>query len=215
LYDTKDEAHQKLTSCLCLFNGESAYIENVHGSGKKIQLDFFHIRQKIQNTENINHNGWEFRELGNRIGYMNIDMGHESYKEAAYTVRSAVRIAHNTQCLSFKNMRIKPLRGAPHLGVNGFKIDWQSVVRTDYAADMIEGKYPCMKDIKDQFLKEPYQVSMAFTREFAVYRPEIGPFYLEYKGKQIGYSDDADQWKIGSKYLYLTESLDHNGLKVA
>lgn len=215
MYDTKEEAHQKLTSCLCLFKGEPAYIENVHGSAKNVKLEYYNTRQKITGLENIQDPGWEFRELGPRVGYMNVNMGDKSYKEAAYTVRSAVRIAHNTQCLSFKNMKIKPLRGAPHLNVHGgFQLDWLSVVKTDFAADMIEGKYPSLQDIRNQFLKDPYQTSMAFTREFAVFRDEVGPYYLEYKGRKIGYSEDMENWKVSEKNLYLAESLEHRNLKV-
>ena len=214
MYDTKEEAHQKLVACLCLFNGEPAYIENAHGNENNVVLEFWNTRSKITDMQPIKHDGWEFRELGPRVGYMNINRGEKSHKEAVYTVRSAVRIAHNTQCLSYKNMKLKTLRGAPHLGLEPFQLEWQAVVKSDWAADMVEGKYPTLQGVRETFMKDPFQTSMAFTRELAVFRHEIGPYYIEYKGKQIGYSDDMEDWKVGDKYKYLIESLEHNSLKV-
>lgn len=213
MYDTKEEAHQKLTSCLCLFKEEPAYIENVHQNGKHVSLEFFNTRQRITDIQSITHEGWEFRNLGPRVGYININ--EREHKEASYAVRSAVRLAHNTQGLSHKNMRLSSLRGLPKMKIPPKEMDWLYVAKGIDAANMIEGKYPTLKDIQEQFEKEPLQVSMAFHREFSVYRHDIGPFYLEYKGKQIGYSEDLDLWRVNKKYLYLYESLEHNNLKVS
>lgn len=75
--------------------------------------------------------------------------------------------------------------------------------------DALEDKYPTFTDIKSQFSSDNYLTSKAFNKHFAIRRHDVGPYYLEYKGKDIGYTQDFDKWKIAEDYKYLAESLEH------
>ena len=203
MYDTHEEANQKLTACVVLFKGSPVYIEEAFSKIGKVFLRYSSIRDGKGYVEDIRHEDWEFRNLGHRIGYANFE------KESLYCLRSAVRNAHNTQGLSYRNMkfcRFRDPESAP-------RPDWYYIGRSETVADMLEGKYPTFQDTIKMF-ENPLKMSVAFDRDFSIYRHQIGPFYLEYKGKEIGYSEDTDSWKVDKKFLYLGETLEDKQLKV-
>lgn len=74
--------------------------------------------------------------------------------------------------------------------------------------------YPNLQDIGVLFTKNNNVTSKAFTREFAVRKSDVGPMYLQYKGRDIGHSDDLYRWKIADQFKHLRETLDHINLKV-
>lgn len=214
MYTTKEEAHQKLSGCVCLFNGMSVLIDTASGNKGKVTLSYRVTRTGETRSNLITEDGWEFRNLGPRIGYANLDFGTGSYKEAAYLTRAAVRQAHSTQGLSSKNVKIPKLRGSSKLGLAPLGISWTQVYLTPSFADMVEQKYPCLEEVKNGFKKEPWLVSSAFSRQFAINKPDVGPFYIEYRGKNIGYSEDLDKWRIDSEFDYLRETLEHIQLRI-
>lgn len=209
MYDTKEEANQKLGQTVVLFQNQPAYIIEAVGKGTKLALRYQLMRKKEERSNFIQESGWEFRNLGQRLGYMNYAHGDSSYKEALYTTRVAVRQAHNTQGLSHRNVRFPHLKGSARLGLERYQLNWQSVYPTEGFMDALEDKYPTFTDIKSQFSSDNYLTSKAFNKHFAIRRHDVGPYYLEYKGKDIGYTQDFDKWKIAEDYKYLAESLEH------
>lgn len=209
MYDTKEEANQKLGQTVVLFHGQPCYIIEAVGKGSKLSLRYNLMRPKEERSNLIQEDGWEFRNLGQRLGYVNVNLGEKSYKEALYTTRVAVRAAHNTQGLSSKNLRYGSLKGSSRLGLSGYSLGWNSLYQSGYFCDTLEDKYPTFLEVKDSFSTDNYLSSKAFHRSFAVRRHDVGPYYLEYKGKDIGYTDDFFRWKIADNYKYLEESLDH------
>jgi hypothetical protein len=218
MYDTREEANQKLGSTVVLYKEAPVLIREsggVSGSkGSKLTLHFKYIRNGSLDEAPILDKGWEFRNLGPRVGYLNVDLGNGSYKEATYITRMGVRASHNTQGLSQKNLKIPNLGGSKRLALGPTVLTFQGVVSTPFFADMLEQKYPTMKDISTQFDKSPWLISKAFNRQFAIRRADIGPFYLQYRGKDIGHSDDLERWKIAEQYRYLDETMEYANLKI-
>lgn len=214
MYTTREEADQKLKGCVCLYKGQAVLIDEAGGTKDNVSLSYRNIRTKENAVSKIKDTDWEFRNLGPRIGYANLDFGTGSYKEAAYLTRAAVRQSHSTQGLSSKNVKIPRLKGSAKLGLGPANIGWTQVYLTTQFADMVEQKYPSIEEIREIFKKEPWQISLAFNRQFAINRPDVGPFFLEYRGKNIGYSKNMDRWDIGNDFDYLREYLEHIQLKV-
>lgn len=216
MYDTRDEANQKLSSTVVLYKNLPVFIREVGGSnGPKLTLHFKYIRTGNLEEAYILDKNWEFRNLGPRVGYLNVDMGNGSYKEASYVTRMGVRASHNTQGLSQKNLKFVPLKGSKRLNLGPSGLVFTSVVNTAFFADMLEQKYPDVKAISNEFVKNPWLISKAFDRQFAIRQDDVGPFYLQYRGKDIGHTDDFSRWKIAPQYNYLQEQMEYINLKVA
>jgi len=215
MYDTKEEFHQKLVGTVVLYNSVPVSIQEALGSSKnKIILDCYKLRTKERETVSAWDPGWDFRTIGSRLGYMNFDYGEGSYRQALYLTRVAVRQAVSTQGLSQKNVKYDGFRPDKTKGLDYYKPTWTQIVQNEGFVDTLERKYPSLTEIYDVFSKEKSLSSKAFHPKFAINKPSIGPFYLEYRGKDIGYSDDLSRWKIGEDYDYLRETLEHINMKV-
>jgi hypothetical protein len=213
MYDTNEEANQKLKQTVVLLKKSPVWIMEATGGHKKVELTHHNLRGGTVSKTPIFSPDWEFRDLGSRLGYANMIYGN--LLEATYVQRAPVRQAHNTQGLSAKNLIITPLKGSQRLGIPQVNLDFNTFYPTAPFCDMLEGKYLQIEQIMNEFQKNMYVISRAFNREFAVRRADVGPFYLQYKGKDIGHTDDFYKWKIAPQFKYLNETLDHIKLKVA
>jgi len=218
MYDTREEATQKLASSIILFNDSPVYIQEATGRGSKIHLKYVHLRSGNERSNDLNEPGWNYRNLGDRLGYFNSDLtihGVGTYREACYSRRVAVRQSHSTQGLSHRNVRISDFRGSRKLALSRSGVGFQSVYNQPWFLDMLEKKYPSFSDVKSLFSSDKYTTSKAFSRQFAIYRPDDGPFSLEYRGYEIGKSDDLHRFKIHPDRNYLNETLEYLDIKVS
>lgn len=213
MFDTSEEANQKLSKTIVFFDKRPTYI--LEASGNKKDVTLYHV--PLKGKDSLKHciwdKAWDLRRIGSRVGYANADI--QTYKEAVFMTRMPVRQAHNTQGLSQRNINIPVLKGSSRLGLQPLSLQFQSVYNTGWFSDMLEDKYPGLENIGKMFSKDAWLRSVAFNREFAVRKGDVGPFYLEYKGKDIGYSDDIYRFKIADQFDYLCESLDNINVKVA
>lgn len=214
MYDTHEEANQKLRHTVVLFNKSPVYIHEAGGSKDKVTLTFNYIRNGTTDMKPINSRDFEFRSLGGLVGYSNIELGAGSYNETLYLTRMPVRQAHSTQGLSAKNISIPAMKGSAKFGVNPMRVEFSFIYPRTAFADMLEDKYPTLYSLEREFSKKSHLCSKAFHRQFAIRRDEVGPFYLQYRGKDIGHTDDFNKWKIAPQYDYLRETMDHLNLKV-
>lgn len=214
MYETREEANQKLVQTVALYNNRPVYIQDSQGSKTKLKLLYQDLRSKQEGSALIWDQGWEFRNFGDRLGYTNAENQTPSgtYKEAVYLSRVAVRKAHQTQGLSAQNLKIPKLRGCKRVGLPGVLLGWGSVYHREFFLNTLEKTYPTLPEVYSNFLSDNELVSKAFSRQLAIRRPHIGPFFLEYRGKDIGYTDDFGTWKISPDFSYLRESLEdiHN-----
>jgi hypothetical protein len=215
MYETKEEFNQKLAGCIVLLNNTPVSISEATGGSKtKINLNYTELRSKKSDVISAWDPGWDFRTLGSRLGYTNIDFGNGSYRQVLYLTRAAVRQASRTQGLSQNNVKYDGFKADPGRGLDYYKLTWNQLISGDWFTNTLERKYPSMEEIIEGF-KDKSLSSRAFDSKFAISKPSVGPFYLEYRGKDIGYSDDLFRWKLGEDFDYLRESLDHIGMKIA
>jgi hypothetical protein len=213
VYDTHEEATQKLGSTIVLFQGKPTYVIGGTGSKAKVSLKHYLVREDKEMSNPITDTNWEFRNLGSRLGYMNTrySMGKdnkEHYKEALFVSRVAVRASHATQGLSSRNLKYGQLKGSSTIGVPPQYIEWDTLRSLPSFCDTLEGIFPAFSDITKQFSTDALASSLAFHKNFAIRKHDIGPFYLEYKGKDVGYTEDFNRWKFAEQYKYLQETLD-------
>ncbi len=218
MYDTREEANQKLANTVVMYKNSPVYVRETGGQngsgGSKLTLLFKHLRTGSLDEACILDRSWEFRDLGSRLGYMNVDLGNGGHKEASYVTRMGVRASHATQGLSQKNLNFKPLKGSNRLSLSPLNLTFPTIYCLPFFSDMLEMKYPDLKDISTQFSKNTSLISKAFSRQFAVRRDDVGPFYLQYRGKDVGYTDDFYRWKISPQYSFLSEQLEYNNLNL-
>jgi hypothetical protein len=214
VYDTREEAQQKLGSTVVLLDDTPVYVTDASDGGENLALHYIRLRSGKAGETRIRDKGWEFRNLGPHIGYANYSItgGH---CEALYLSRMGVRASHNTQGISNKNLRIPPTKGSPKLGISGGNISFNSFYSKPEFLDMLEQKYPSFKDVSKHF-KSPNLISKAFNRQFAVKRPEnYGDFLLQYRGRDIGKSSDLEKFRLLPEYSYLQETLEFLDMKVS
>lgn len=214
MYDSAAEFNQKLSSCVVFKANRPVWIAEASGQGKKILLTFKDLRDQKMSQDLAFSDDWDFRTLGSRLGYSNLDLGPESYQEALYLTRIAVRMCSNTQGLSQRNIKIPLFKGSSKLGLPRDGISWNSLHQSKAFLDTLERKYPSVEEVAKNMTKNKRLCSMAFDPKFAVSRPDVGPFYLDYRGKNIGYSEDFSKWKIAPEYDHLHETLEHIQLKI-
>lgn len=214
MYDTVEEANQKLRHTVVLYNKSSCFIQQATGS-KGLNLEFSTLRDGVILSKSINDKEFEFRNLGQKLGYANINLGNGSYNEALYLSRMPVRQSHSTQGISQKNLHIPSLRGSQKLSLSPYILSFQQVYTTTPFHDMMEDIFPGLDVIEKEMAKKNYVLSRAFDRQFCVRRDDVGPLYLQYRGRDIGHSDHFYRWKLASQFSYLNETLEHIHIKVA
>lgn len=212
MFDTSAEAQQKLSGCVALFNSQPTMIHEASGSGSTVTLLHRLLGSSDILKTNIWDKGWDFKSVGTRLGYSNIDMS--GYKEALYLTRMHIRKSHSTQGVSKSNIRIPSLRGSERLGTPKTNIQWETLTSSKSFLDTLEQKYPTVKEAVERF-KDTNLVSIAFQQKLAIRKPHVGPYYLEYRGKDIGYTDDLYKWKVANDFRYLNETLEHYNLRIA
>lgn len=215
MYDTSEEANQKLRHSVVLLKSDPVYIQISDGANKNVSLTFNNLKDGSTDKRCIWDKDWNFRDLGSYLGYANFDLGTGRHKEASYLSRMPVRQCSSTQGVCQRNLHIPPLKGSARLALGPHNLVWQGVYNTKPFVDMFSGKYPSFEDVKKEFEKNSWLISKAFTKEFAVRRADVGPFFLQYKGKDVGHSDDLYKWKVAKQFKYLEETMDHIKLKVA
>mgnify|MGYP001550838566 FL=1 len=218
MYDTREEANQKLSGSVVLFNDSPVFIHEAVGKGSKLQLRYQLLRTKEERANLIQEKGWEFRNLGPRLGYSNIDLGKGSYQEAMYIMRSPVRNTHSTQGISQRNLKYSSLKGSQRLGLSRMNLPWSSLYTQTCFCDMLEKKYPTLEEVTKDLKINDFLCSKAFHRQFSISRADKGdvvPFYLEYRDRRIGYSEDLYRWRIGEDYQHLNETLQHLNMRVS
>lgn len=216
MYETHEEANQKLKATVVLFKKDPVYILEAGGGKKHVTLTFSYLEdQTKQEKKEINETGWNFRDLGSHLGYANFEGGIKRHNEALFLTRMPVRQCSSTQGISQKNLNVPNFRGSHKLGLSPQGLSWNHVYLSKPFLRMLRDDYPDLRTISSQFSKDAWLTSKAFSREFAVRKDDVGPFYLQYKGKDIGYSDDLYRFKISPQFDYLRETMDHINLKVA
>lgn len=215
MFDTQEEAQQKIVETIILHKGLPIWVQSAKKSARSIVIYYYYVDDAAQETRtaDITDPDLDFRTVGEHLGYLNVNEG--PYKEALYLRRTPVRRSHQTQGLSRHNLFVPITRGSTSLGIPQQRFAFNQVWKMSTFVHMFKNEYPSLRQIRLAFTKEQQRISAAFHARLAINRSPTGVFNLEYKGQDIGYTEDLETFKLGPEYRHLRESLDEAGLRVA
>lgn len=217
MFDTQEEVQQKIVETVILHKGLPIWVQSAKKALRDggINVYYYYIDDPSQETRSgdVTDPDFNFRTIGEHIGYINVNEG--PYKEALYLRRTPVRRSYQTQGLSRHNLFIPTTRGSTSQGIPAHRFSFNQVYKMQTFVSMFKNEYPTLKQIRLAFTKEQQRMSAAFHARLAINKSPTGLFNLEYKGQDIGYTEDLETFKLDPEFKHLREGLDEAGLRVA
>lgn len=219
MYDTSEEARQKLENSVILFDKRPVHIITANGSKGKVSLYFNHLplkpsralepSSKAEHAERIEDPRWDFRGIGSKLGFVQAVDAASNVMDAVHTSRVPVR--HSRQGLDYKTVSIK----APTV----FEVtpDWGSLLSNEGLVDTVVGKFKSASDAFKMLTNAPKDIKACpISRKLLLTWDQVGPLYLYYRMDKVAYTEDGVLFKLAKHKEYLREELvDMEGLKVA
>lgn len=218
MFETAEDVQQKLGSTVILKKGHPIYVKGVASGGSTPKKDLMILYHELPldggRTSNWQEcSVWDkeldWRGVSSLLGYCNLDYD-KVYHDAINLKRMPIR--KSVQGLSYQNTKVPRVRGMYDLGFEDRSVDFQRVVISKACfVDMILGKYPTLYEAVEILRKNKTFVGVAFNKNFAVIQKTLGPFYLEYKGKEVAWADDPlHKWRLGNDFSHLKETLEYS-----
>lgn len=218
LFETAEDINLKLSQCVILKKDTPIYVKQYAGGNNLNNFRIFYTElplfKRMRDWEEmfVSDSALDWKNLGTRLGYMNAGR-HGNQREALFIQRTPARKTH--QGLHNQNTKISPWTFDERWGFNGGNSLLDHHIKEDYFVDMMNGQYPSIQDCLKVFREFPKTASRAFHRFFAIRRPVVGPFYLQYKGQDVAWADDPEyRWKLGKEFDYLRETMEYNKIAV-
>lgn len=210
MFNTPQEAQQKLAGTVVLLDDKPVWII---GFQENMKAEYRFLGQVFDGKrKEIDYKGWEFKNLGHRLGYLNFK--YKGFDVATYSRRRAVRKSHSTQGLSDQNVYVDPSRSFAKEGILGLRYKFSQMENLGMEDTLLQ-KFPSLSSVRYKMAKEQDIFQMAFDHSLAVSRDGKGLFKLDYKGNEIGWSDDLERFTIQSEWRYLDELfIDEHRMKV-
>ena len=215
MYDTAEEAQQKLANSTVLFNGIPVHILRSTGEKGNVSLEYTPLPydRNVSNPkiwEKINHDGWDFRGLASKLGYVTLDK-HGGPVEAVFCSRMPTRSSR--QGIDDRTCLVSSLRQAEDRG----RIQWSNVMYTPHLRTTINDTFPSIQEALKTLFDHPKEVfSVAIKRKLMLTYDMVNPPNLVYRNEKIGYTEDGERVKLAKHKLFLKEELeDMCGLKCA
>lgn len=212
MYDTTEDAYQKLGGTYILYDNEPYKVTKSLESGTSLALVLTTPSEGDSKTVLLNDPKIDYRSIAHRLGYVNVDL--EKWHQSIFLSRKANRKIHQGLCS--ENVWWSKLKPVDKLGIHSIDLCWADLVSQPGFRQMFTETYPSLEVIAFGFETESMIQSCAFHRLFAVDKTRVGPIALEYKAKTIGWAVDSilDGFVLDKSFVYLTETLEHNGVKI-
>lgn len=215
MYDTVEEATQKLVNSVVLYKDLPVMIIKAGGSKNKVSLAYTPLpvigADRSLDKALIEDPGWDFKDLGSRLGYVSVQSPQTGVYETVFTARIPTR--HSRQGLDERTVSIK----FPNLDPPEWDYRWSTLVERGGLVTTLKGLYNTSKEAFDLITKNPKTVrSQPISRKLLLYYDRINPPNLVYRNEKIGYTEDGETFKLAIHKQYLKEELtDMVGLKIA
>ena len=212
MYDTREEASQKLEGSVVLFDGSPVMITGTGGSKNKVFLSWSPIpyRGQSQNESTlINDPRWNFKALGQRLGYVDVETQGTGIRETVFLSRIPTR--HSRQGLDSRTVAVISRPDAT------YSYNWDMIVPQEGLVNTMRGIFVDSFTAFKEITKDPTHLkSMAISRKLLLTWNRVSPPVLFYRNDPIGYTEDGKVFKIADHKKYLIEELiDMENLKVA
>lgn len=189
LYDSLEDVQGKLQGTLCYYGGKATVIKSVSSNENGDFVLSAQIRGAVR-SKLIKLDDPELNYTNYNIGYSN--MGYDAVWWCRKPVRQYKQGLRSDQMKAFSFRR----DSAEH------NFGFSSPI-----CDMLENNYSDI-EICMEHLREGSAEVLAFHTNFAMSWDKIHKdFILEYKGRQIGSSDNLSSFSLMDEYKYLTEAI--------
>lgn len=194
-YDNLEDAKNKLSNCYALYKGKTIVIKGVgympgtepennqfgwygHSmSGRKIAEGYLPLDDPDFNVSEYN------------LGYLN------NYGYAAWFYRYPAKQYHQ----GLRSDQVGQYMSNP-----AYHLDFKA---SSQLAQMLENRYPAYSECA-AMLNKGDAALIAFHRNFAMAHDRIhGDYLLEYKGRQIGFTPNLEDFKLLTEHEHLYEAL--------
>ena len=218
MYDTVEEAVQKVHNSVVLYNNIPVYITTVTGNNKSGPiLHYVPLPLNLNSPTVTSHEAsikdpsWDFRTIATRLGYSRLFIPGLDVWDTVFLSRMPSR--HSRQGLDSKTVDI-------HLVSKGLKhkIGWQEILSENcLLPSAFRGEYVSLdKACSDLLNNEETIKSIPINRRMCIIYDRINPPNILYRGDKIGYTEDGEAIKLAKHKKYLEEELtDVYGFKVA
>lgn len=210
MYDTVEEARQKLKQTIIMKGEEPVWVLDAGGQTGAVQLVYREFGQENTKSISIENKSLDMKDVGTRLGYINIP-NHKGFGLSVYSRRMPVRIAHSTQGLSDKNVRINYTRYIKDIGLTEYPYKL-AYLEGKGLKETLQKKYPSLDATRYRLSRETNLYDIAFDPCLCICKEGNSLFKLRYKGIEIGWTDDLHTFRIEPKFRYLDELFieDHN-----
>lgn len=209
MYDTVDEARQKLCESTVLLNGDPVYISDMSGKVNHVILKYYKLPLNFASPEelSINDPGWDFRTGGTKLGYSQIKHPFEDYHYTVFLSRTPIRTSR--QGLDNKTVMIyQPEQTEYTFGFSDF-------LKSGGLKETIRNEFLSVKQAFNLVTENFNYKGAPFHRRLALFYDQVSPPYLVYRNVKIGYTEDGKSFKLAKHKRYLQEELvDMVGLKI-
>jgi len=206
MFTNVQEASQKLANTVVLFQNKPFLVTDIGGLPNATPVvSGFPLPSGDPLILPITDTQWEFKNLGSRLGYINVE--YKEYRQSVWSRRVPIRKAAQTQGLSAANVKISRLYANPTMGLQGTALMFQTLIRIDGFKRAFLRDYPSLEQAAKVIDRNPEVTSMAFDRLLSIRRSNLGLFYLCYKGQDIGYTEDVHTFRVAKQFRYLDELL--------
>lgn len=216
MFETAEDVNTKLGGSVCLYKGEPIYVLHNYGSPhdpKNLKIEYVPLPYKDSNTKlvcSVWDENLDYRSLSSRLGYLNATAYNNAYGEALYLSRTPIR--KSCQGLSKSNIIPVQFQEIPEQALGKSHHYFESYIKDNSFIDTLHGKYPTINQISREFIAHTTWRSRAFDRQFSISRSRVGPFYLNYRGREIAWTDDLYRFKLSKDFKYMEETLAHKSI---
>lgn len=214
MYDTVEEARQKLESSVVLYDSVPVYIQSCSGKKNEVNLTFINLpvtgKDQEKTIRSITDPRWDFRSIGTRLGYTPVKSPVNNSWETVFVSRVPIR--HSRQGLDNSTVSVIQFDTG-----SGYGYSWNDVLMSGGLIRTIKGDYPSTESAFDKITKDPELFkSIPVHRKLALFYDKVNPPNLLYRNDRIGYTEDGRIFKLAKHKNFLREELtDVIGLKIA
>lgn len=212
MFDTVAEASQKLKNTVVMKDGLPIYVGDASGNDGAVKLEYKTL-PTMSGWKNCSIGSVDMRALGERLGYLNVN--YSGVRTALYSRRCPVRKSHSTQGLSNSNVAIDRIRKEVATKAGTVSYYPKFIDTLTWGVDeALQGNYPGLSTIRYRMGRDESVMDMAFSRLLSVGRDKTNLWKLNYKGHEIGWTDDLEVFHVEDSWRYLDELFEENKMKV-
>lgn len=211
MFDTVAEAIQKIQGTVVMKGTDPVQIIEIGGRDGRVNALYRPLDNQDMKTSPLADKDWDVASLGNRLGYINLR--HRGNDTSVYSRRAHIRRSHQTQGLHNTNVFVDAVKPNNRLGIIPYAYNFSTLVDNNLRLTM-KDEFPSLSSVRYKMGRDQTIAEMAFDKFLSVSRDKPDLFKLNYKGNEIGWSDDLDTFRVLKEWRYLDGRFADHSMKV-